>query len=123
MHKLCHPIGRATLALELLIVLALSQTIAHCPDQDDRIEDHPAEDHRAHSLPGHLAPETDMVTHSQQDTDQRETLCCQEVAHLGVFVRNGERRLPELDLEVVVVQCRLHDRLDHELRVGLRHEG
>lgn len=65
MHELCHPVGRATLALELLIVLALSQTIAHRPDQNDRVEDHPAEDHRAHGLPGHLAPETDMVTHGQ----------------------------------------------------------
>ena len=122
MHELSHPVGCATLALELLIVLALSQTISHRPDQYDRVEDHPTEDYRAHSLPGHLAPETNMVTHGQQDTDQREILRGQEAAHLCVFVWDGERCLPELDLEVVIVQCRLHYRLYHELRVGLRHE-
>ena len=52
-----------------------------------------------------------MVTLRKHDTDHRQALGCQERPHLEVLVGDRERRLAELNLEVVVIQSRLHNRL------------
>ena len=57
-----------------------------------------------------------MVTHCKHDTDIRQALSCQERSHFEVLVGDRERRLAVFNLEVVVIQSCLHNRLYHEMR-------